>query len=312
MTNILAASLYQSQKYVTLDGHVWSIHAYLINERFYQGLTPTEKKAVDEATQKAIAIHRKMTSDQDKNAKQILEKVGMQVYTPTAPRSASSASSRSRPSSSGPRRRSARTTSTACSRRSTRRKSECGERETVTSPGVSAMDIVSIGEPMVEFNQTTPGDPRYLQGFGGDSSNMIIAAARSGARTAYVTRLGDDEFGRHVPRAVGGRGRRHARRRHRSAGAHRGLLRDPRPAGPRVQLPARRLGGEPDAARGPAARPRPRAPGSCTPRASAWRSARARATRCSRRSKSAGRPARRSRSTPTCGSSCGRSRARAR
>ncbi len=83
VTNILAASLYQSQKYVTLDGHVWSIHAYLVNERFYQGLTPAERKAVDEGAEKAIAIHRKMTSDQDKNAKQILEKVGMQVYTPT-------------------------------------------------------------------------------------------------------------------------------------------------------------------------------------------------------------------------------------
>jgi 2-dehydro-3-deoxygluconokinase len=56
--------------------------------------------------------------------------------------------------------------------------------------------IVSIGEPMVEFNQTRPGDRNFLQGFGGDSSNMIIAAARSGARAAYVTRIGDDEFGR--------------------------------------------------------------------------------------------------------------------
>jgi 2-dehydro-3-deoxygluconokinase len=56
--------------------------------------------------------------------------------------------------------------------------------------------ILSIGEPMVEFNQTRPGDRSFLQGFGGDSSNMIIAAARSGARTAYVTRVGDDEFGR--------------------------------------------------------------------------------------------------------------------
>jgi len=61
---------------------------------------------------------------------------------------------------------------------------------------MSAADIVSIGEPMVEFNQTKPGDPHYLQGFGGDSSNMIIAAARSGARAAYFTRVGDDEFGR--------------------------------------------------------------------------------------------------------------------
>ena len=54
--------------------------------------------------------------------------------------------------------------------------------------------IVSIGEAMVEFNQAE--ERRFLQGFGGDTSNMLIAAARSGARTAYVTRVGDDEFGR--------------------------------------------------------------------------------------------------------------------
>jgi C4-dicarboxylate-binding protein DctP len=83
VTNILAASLYQHQKYATLDGHVWSVHGYLINDRFYQGLSPTEKKAVDEGTRKAIAIHRKMTAEQDKNAKQILEKHGMQVTTLT-------------------------------------------------------------------------------------------------------------------------------------------------------------------------------------------------------------------------------------
>lgn len=61
---------------------------------------------------------------------------------------------------------------------------------------MGAIDIVSIGEPLVEFNQTRPGEPQYLQGFGGDTANMIVAAARSGARTAYVTRLGEDEFGR--------------------------------------------------------------------------------------------------------------------
>jgi 2-dehydro-3-deoxygluconokinase len=61
---------------------------------------------------------------------------------------------------------------------------------------MSAIDIVSLGEPMIEFNQTRPGEPVYLQGFGGDSSNVAIAAARSGASAAYVTRVGDDEFGR--------------------------------------------------------------------------------------------------------------------
>jgi 2-dehydro-3-deoxygluconokinase len=56
-------------------------------------------------------------------------------------------------------------------------------------------DIVSMGEAMVEFNQTTPGQPNYLQGFGGDTSNAIIAAARAGARCSYVTAVGNDSFG---------------------------------------------------------------------------------------------------------------------
>ncbi len=56
-------------------------------------------------------------------------------------------------------------------------------------------DLVGLGEAMLEFNQTMPGQPQYLQGFGGDTSNATIAAARAGARTAYLTRLGADSFG---------------------------------------------------------------------------------------------------------------------
>jgi 2-dehydro-3-deoxygluconokinase len=57
-------------------------------------------------------------------------------------------------------------------------------------------DVVSYGEPMVEFNQTGERDGRlYLQGFGGDSSNFAIAAARQGARVAYASALGDDPYG---------------------------------------------------------------------------------------------------------------------
>ncbi len=57
-------------------------------------------------------------------------------------------------------------------------------------------ELVSIGEPLVEFNQTRQGERDYLQGFGGDTSNVAIAAARQGARAAYFTRLGDDPFAR--------------------------------------------------------------------------------------------------------------------
>lgn len=58
-------------------------------------------------------------------------------------------------------------------------------------------DIVSLGEPLVEFNQERSPDPSaYLQGFGGDTSNMAIAAARLGSGVSYVTRVGNDRFGR--------------------------------------------------------------------------------------------------------------------
>lgn len=56
-------------------------------------------------------------------------------------------------------------------------------------------DVLAIGEAMVEFNQVRAGERHYLQGFGGDTSNAVIAAARSGARTGYLSRVGDDPFG---------------------------------------------------------------------------------------------------------------------
>jgi len=79
VSNILAASLYQYQKFITLDGHVYSIHAYLVNDKFFQGLTPAQQKVVTEGSKIARDIHRKMTSDQDNAAKEILTKNGMQV-----------------------------------------------------------------------------------------------------------------------------------------------------------------------------------------------------------------------------------------
>ena len=60
--------------------------------------------------------------------------------------------------------------------------------------------IVALGEAMVEFNQARRDAPDdYLRGFGGDTSNMAIAAARLTGRAGavgYVSRVGDDAFGR--------------------------------------------------------------------------------------------------------------------
>jgi 2-dehydro-3-deoxygluconokinase len=62
---------------------------------------------------------------------------------------------------------------------------------------MATLDLLALGEAMVEFNQARADDPRtYLQGFGGDTSNTAIAAARLGVRSGYATRVGADAFGR--------------------------------------------------------------------------------------------------------------------
>jgi 2-dehydro-3-deoxygluconokinase len=54
-------------------------------------------------------------------------------------------------------------------------------------------DILCIGEPLYELSEQPDG--RFLAGFGGDTSNVAVAAARLGAHTAYVTLVGNDLFG---------------------------------------------------------------------------------------------------------------------
>ena len=57
---------------------------------------------------------------------------------------------------------------------------------------MSRFDVVSLGEPLYELNRQPDGN--WLTGFGGDTLNVAIAAARLGSTAAYVTRLGDDIF----------------------------------------------------------------------------------------------------------------------
>lgn len=54
-------------------------------------------------------------------------------------------------------------------------------------------DILCLGEPLIEFNQQPTG--QFLQGFGGDVSNVAIAASRQGASAGMLTQLGEDQLG---------------------------------------------------------------------------------------------------------------------
>ncbi len=79
ITNILAAKLYETQKYATLDGHVYSYHAYLIADKFWNDLTADQQKAIQEGVDLAKWIHRGMTAYQDMTAKAVLESYGVTV-----------------------------------------------------------------------------------------------------------------------------------------------------------------------------------------------------------------------------------------
>jgi tripartite ATP-independent transporter DctP family solute receptor len=84
VTNILAASLYQYQRHVSLDAHVYSVHLYLMNPDFYDRLTADEQRVVDEGIVIARDIHRQLTAAQDLNAEAILSGVGMEVAVLTS------------------------------------------------------------------------------------------------------------------------------------------------------------------------------------------------------------------------------------
>jgi len=59
-------------------------------------------------------------------------------------------------------------------------------------------EIIAIGEPLIEFSAIEEAPlsevNQFKRGFGGDTSNFIIAVSRLGGKAGYLTRLGDDEF----------------------------------------------------------------------------------------------------------------------
>jgi len=62
------------------------------------------------------------------------------------------------------------------------------------------LDLIAIGEPLVELAAESSGRlgevEHFRRGWGGDTANCVLAAARLGGACSYITRVGDDEFGR--------------------------------------------------------------------------------------------------------------------
>lgn len=72
------------------------------------------------------------------------------------------------------------------------------------------MDVVTLGESMVLFTPNCMGYMRHASSFsaqvGGAESNVAIGLARLGHRSGWISRLGDDEFGKKILSFIRGEG----------------------------------------------------------------------------------------------------------
>ncbi|WP_042470821.1 sugar kinase [Bacillus ndiopicus] len=72
------------------------------------------------------------------------------------------------------------------------------------------MDIITIGDGMITFDPSVKGPLRYVGEFkrkiGGAELNVMIGCARLGLQAGWISRLGKDEFGRHIVNTVRGEG----------------------------------------------------------------------------------------------------------
>ncbi len=67
------------------------------------------------------------------------------------------------------------------------------------------IDITTIGEILIDLTQsgrTEQGIPRFDANPGGAPANLAVAAARLGARTAFIGRVGNDSFGDYLKRCL--------------------------------------------------------------------------------------------------------------
>ena len=72
------------------------------------------------------------------------------------------------------------------------------------------MDVVTLGEALIIFSPADAGPLRFVHSFtksiGGAEANVAIALSRLGFKSGWISKVGDDEFGRYVQYALRGDG----------------------------------------------------------------------------------------------------------
>ena len=78
-----AMKFHEHLKYLTLDRHLFSIHAAMINEGTFQSLTEQQKAIVQEAARTATTVARATVFLDERRALSDLAEAGMEIYEPT-------------------------------------------------------------------------------------------------------------------------------------------------------------------------------------------------------------------------------------
>jgi 5-dehydro-2-deoxygluconokinase len=78
----------------------------------------------------------------------------------------------------------------------------------MSAPASARLDVLTMGRVSVDVYPLQVGVPledveTFGKFLGGSATNVAVAAARHGRRSAVVTRTGDDPFGRYVHKALG-------------------------------------------------------------------------------------------------------------
>jgi TRAP-type transport system periplasmic protein len=80
----LVPKLYEVQKYMTLDGHFYSINSVIIQDKWYKSLPAELQRAIDQATFIATTVNRGVCTALEAKGIKFIQEKGMKVYAPTA------------------------------------------------------------------------------------------------------------------------------------------------------------------------------------------------------------------------------------
>jgi tripartite ATP-independent transporter DctP family solute receptor len=83
VSSILFAKLYEVQKFLTLDGHVYGVDWFLVNEKFFQSLSPDLQFIVLEAAKVSCGVGRGTQQLISAQGLEKLAQAGVKIYSPT-------------------------------------------------------------------------------------------------------------------------------------------------------------------------------------------------------------------------------------